>query len=289
MSDPIIAFESLGYTLREAAFLYLVAVHSGYFLRRQFDYFIDRNRGGIAVRFIEKGRINGHIRLMDAGHGRQVYHLFYKPIYRVIGNPESQNRHRKGDADVRGRLMKLDYILENQQEHYLISAEEKLHFFGEARGIHPRFFMTAERKLQAELHSIPFSLADRTSPGSTLVRCAFIDEGLLTTRKFERVLSRITPLLVSLEYFEVVYVAHSGHNFEDAAKLFWKKFRPEGGAQQPPLAPDWRTARRNPVIENQRLRPNFTTLLLRFNYPLLPKDPAGCSVGCSPVSSTLTA
>ena len=43
--DPIIALESLGYTEREAAFLYLVAIHSGYFLRRQFNYFIDRRLG----------------------------------------------------------------------------------------------------------------------------------------------------------------------------------------------------------------------------------------------------
>ena len=28
--DPIVALESLGYTERESAFLYLVAVHSGY-------------------------------------------------------------------------------------------------------------------------------------------------------------------------------------------------------------------------------------------------------------------
>ena len=42
--DPISALESLGYTEREAAFLYLVAAHSGYFLRRQFDYFIDRQQ-----------------------------------------------------------------------------------------------------------------------------------------------------------------------------------------------------------------------------------------------------
>ena len=52
--DPIPALESLGYTDREAAFLYLAAAHSGYFLRRQFDYFTDRNKGSIVMRFLEK-------------------------------------------------------------------------------------------------------------------------------------------------------------------------------------------------------------------------------------------
>ncbi len=42
-ADPIPALETLGYTDREAAFLYLAAAHSDYFLRRQFDYFTNRN------------------------------------------------------------------------------------------------------------------------------------------------------------------------------------------------------------------------------------------------------
>ena len=46
--DLITALESLGYTKREASFLYLAGVHSGYFVRRQFDYFIDRVAGAIA-------------------------------------------------------------------------------------------------------------------------------------------------------------------------------------------------------------------------------------------------
>ena len=33
--DPISILQNVGYTEREAAFLYLVARHSGYFLRRQ--------------------------------------------------------------------------------------------------------------------------------------------------------------------------------------------------------------------------------------------------------------
>src|SRR5258708_6514436 len=156
-TDPIVALESLGYTQREASFLYLVAVHSGYFLRRQFDYFIDRNRGGIVSRFLEKARLNGHVQFLDSRHGRQVYHLFYKPIYRLAGNPNSQNRRVKGDADVRARLMKLDYVLENDQEHYLASDEEKLRFFAEVRGIDPRRFTTPNDALRPELHSMPIS------------------------------------------------------------------------------------------------------------------------------------
>jgi hypothetical protein len=50
--DPIPCIEGMGYTEREASFLYLVAAHSGYFLRRQFDSFIDRHSGAIAQHFL---------------------------------------------------------------------------------------------------------------------------------------------------------------------------------------------------------------------------------------------
>ena len=131
--DPVLALESLDYTEREAAFLYLVAVHSGYFLRRQFNYFIDREKGYIAQHFVEKARVAGHVEVIDYGQGRFVYHLFSKSIYRLLGNAESQNRRRKGDSQIRARLMALDYVQENNREHYLETDEAKRNFF-RARG-----------------------------------------------------------------------------------------------------------------------------------------------------------
>lgn len=218
--DPVNALESLGYTHREASFLYLVAVHSGYFLRRQFDYFVDRNRGGLVSRFLEKTRINGHVQLLDSAHGRQVYHLMYKPIYRLLGNPDSQNRRVKGDADVRARLMKLDYVLENDGEHHFANDEEKIQFFSETRGIDARTFTAADGVLLPEFRSMSISLADRTQSAHSLVRFAFIDEGLLTTAKFQRMLKAVTELLWAIAAFEFIYVAISEHNFREASAIF---------------------------------------------------------------------
>jgi hypothetical protein len=278
--DPIVSLESLGYTQREAAFLYLVAIHSGYFLRRQFDYFIDRNRGGIVARFLEKGRINGHIRFLDSRHGRQVYHLTFKPIYRLLGIPDSQNQRVKGDAEVRARLIKLDYVLENNRDHYLATDAEKLQFFSAVRRLDSQFYMTTNGTLYPELRSMPISLVDRTSPSTSLVRCAFIDEGLLTTAKFDRVISAVAPTLAALRHFELVYVASSDHKFKDAATIFWKKFRAPAEVQSL-LATDWRNPTRSFSVEHATLRPRFVTLLLRFNYPPLRRLEQRCSVECS--------
>lgn len=76
--DPIPCIQSIGYTEREASFLYLVAVHSGYFFRRQFDRFIDRRSGAIAQHFLDKTRRAGHVAALDFGQQRHVYHLHTK-------------------------------------------------------------------------------------------------------------------------------------------------------------------------------------------------------------------
>jgi hypothetical protein len=46
--DPIPDIERLGYTPREAGFLALVAMHSGFFLRRHFNHYLHKEDGGLA-------------------------------------------------------------------------------------------------------------------------------------------------------------------------------------------------------------------------------------------------
>src|SRR6202022_3398431 len=121
--DPVAALESLGYTEREASFLYLVGIHSGYFLRRQFNSFIARKTGAIGQNFIDKARLLGHVDIIDYGQGNYVYHLMAKSFSRLFGNAESQNRRIKGDSEIRLHLMALDYVLEHSDDHFLETIE----------------------------------------------------------------------------------------------------------------------------------------------------------------------
>jgi hypothetical protein len=52
--ERISAIRAMGYTLREAGFLALVALHSGQFLRRQYNQFLDRKGGGTTAPLIGK-------------------------------------------------------------------------------------------------------------------------------------------------------------------------------------------------------------------------------------------
>lgn len=276
--DLVSALESLGYTEREATFLYLVAAHSGYFLRRQFSYYIDRHKGFLAHRFLEKAHAAGHIETIDYGQGFYVYHLFAKPIYRLLGNADSQNRRRKGDGMIRARLMALDYVLENDADHYLVSLEERSHFFTEVRGI-------AADDLSSSFafsNTFPVAVADRTQPATSLVRFVFVDEGLLSTRKYGRFLTDMAPLLHELGTFELVYVACSSHNFPAAEHEFRRQFQPLVAPQQRALLPELRTESPPRRVLRNAL---FTTLLFHYSYPPIQRNECRGSVHGSEAGS----
>ena len=268
-ADPILALTSLGYTEREAAFLYLVAVHSGYFVRRQFDYFTDRNKGALVMRLLTKARDAGHLQVLDYRQGWHVYHVSARAIYRLLGDPESQNRRRKSDAQVRARLIALDYVLENDTDHYLESEAERVRFFTEDRRIVSETFIGTDGKPHPLLTSFPISLADRTRPAQSSVRFAFIDEGHSTIEKFLRFLSVADPLLRAVANFELVYVSMSAFNFAAAKHAFWSRFSSASPSGLRLFDEDKRSVAPKHRV---RLQARFTTLLLEHSYPKIQRS-----------------
>lgn len=261
--DPIPALETLGYTEREASFLYLVAMHSGYFLRRQFDYFIDRNKGAIAQHFLEKARVAGHVRVLDYGQRWHVYHLFSKPIYRLLGNPDSQHRRAKGDAQIKAKLMTLDYVLENDTEHFLVTEDERRDYFTRSRGLPSELLGNRVTGALPFLNAFPVSLAERMVPQHSLVRFSFIDEGQLSTAKFLRFVVSMKPVFDALGHVELVYIADSEHNFPAIRHTFSRHLRP-----LVPLAERHSNSEsriHHPV--NSRVPPRLTTILFEYSYP----------------------
>lgn len=225
--DPIPSIEHLGYTPREAAFIYLVVRNSGYFLARQFNWFLRRKGGALTQSFVNKLRAWEHAAIVDYGQNRFVYHLKSKTIYRLIGIENSQNRRLKGDHEIRLRLMALDYLLERLDVRVLSTETEKLEFFSTLPGIAvtdlpSKSFLSAsgegEETLRYFVDRFPITVTEDQ------VQFAYFDEGAFSTKSFVNHLNRYFPLLSKLTSFQVTYVALNATNFPAAQKEFERLF-----------------------------------------------------------------
>ena len=214
--DPVPVLESVGYTEREATFLYLVALHSGYFLRRHYGCFIQRQRGAIAAQLLRKAFALGHLQSIACGQTRFVYHLTSREVYAAVGLAASQHRRLKGDAQIKSRLMVLDFVLDHLGDRLLDSSEAKLEFFTQTLGLGEALLPRAPRGRNHPFpEEFPIVIWEQRS-----VRLTFFDEGALSASGFESFLRRYRAVFVALPSFELLYLADSDYNFERAAKIF---------------------------------------------------------------------
>lgn len=214
--DPISSLEAIGYLDREASFLYLVAVHSGYFLSRQFARFVNWRSGALSTRFLEKASRLHHIHVIECGRGHHIYHLTSKPVYEALRHRDSQNRRIKGDAHVKSRLMVLDFVLANLGSNLLEDATSKVDFFttqcGVAVDLLPRSYAG---RLMYFSDGFPILVSNTGIP-----RFTFFDEGQVTAARFERYLGQYHRLFDAVGEFELVFVADTESNSARAQAAF---------------------------------------------------------------------
>jgi hypothetical protein len=207
--DAIDMLGALGYTDREATFLYLTAIHSGYFLRRHFTQFVARERGGVATNLIRKAIQLRHVNALPCSDGRYIYHLGGKAVYRLLERADSQNRRMKSPPEILRRLIALDYILLRLRNETFVESQDGL----------KRLFAKLKIELSSEsLQSILISFRG-DSPRLT-VRFAFVDEGQRSTARFARFMESNGNRIRAIELAEVSYVAASPLNFLEAERLF---------------------------------------------------------------------
>jgi hypothetical protein len=215
--DAIDTISCLGYSERQASFIYTVAVHSGYFLRRQFNFAVQRRRGWIAANFLTKAKRAGHVREIQCAPSRLLYQLCAKQLYRIVGQTDSPNRRAKSPREIRRRLIMLDYVLGHLgRQEFLETDASRRQFFAQF-GVNDVVLASANKF--GEL--LPVSVRREKS---LTVLFTFIDEGQRSIAKFERFLSTHDKLLCSLPAFEVVYVAITPELFKEAQHLFGRLF-----------------------------------------------------------------
>ena len=219
--DPIPSLQSIGYLEREASFLYLVAVHSGYFLRRQYARFAGRDGGTLFARFLKKANRRRHIHVIECGYGWHIYHLTSKTVYEALGRRDSQNRRMKGDGQIKSRLMTLDFILANLDTSLLEDEASKVEFFLTQCGVR-------REVLPCSNVGRPMYFPDCFPvfvSNSGVPRFTFFDEGQATVTRFERYLGQYRTLFEALGQFELIFVADRESN-SARAKAAFNRFLP---------------------------------------------------------------
>ena len=231
--DPVPDIMQLGYTPREAAFLYLVGASSGFFLARQYGRFVQRRPGALIQQLIEKGQTYRHIVVLDCGQRRHVYHLNSRTIYRLIGDEESQNRRVKGDQEIKTKLMVVDYVLDHLGKRFVCSPDDKVNFFQETLQVSRESLLpvnspglfdppSAIHRIFQDRFPILISLTD--DPKGPKLTFTYFDHGTCTIKPFVRQLRVYQPLFEELGQFQMEYVALSLRNFAAAEASFRRMF-----------------------------------------------------------------
>jgi hypothetical protein len=133
--ERIEALQEFGYNERESAFLVLAALHSGYFVRRQYNQFVNCGHGTTAIQLVQRTSANRHSRMAVFPRNTGVYHLCSRPFYQALGDPNNRNRRRRSLPAIKVKLMALDFVLAHPDLDYLATEREKVEHFSDYRSI----------------------------------------------------------------------------------------------------------------------------------------------------------
>jgi len=174
-AEHLEALESLGYKREESAFLYLVAIHSGYFTHGQFLTFAGTKAGYFSHDLIRKLLERQHAEYQTFRSGARVYHPFCRQVYQAIGRDNLRTRRRHGLEYIKTRLVALDFILEHPEYAYLGTESEKLPLFENVLGITRKILPVKRYRSDRSREVTPRYFVDRFP--------LFVSEGAAPTPK----------------------------------------------------------------------------------------------------------
>ena len=226
--EQIDRIKGLGYTESEARFLYVVAVHSGYFTLRQFCTFTHAARGKRSFMFARKLLQSGHASMCDYPGVGPVFHLFSRTVYGQMEKDNLRNRRRHSFEFIRTRLLLLDFILANQVLAYFETEQDKVSFFCETMGV-SKYFLPAkvyggrpgsQSTVRYFVDKFPLFIAPFLSGAPPVVTFSYVDSGFQTPSAFLSHLAAYQGLFRQLATFRFLYIAAKDAYFRMAEERF---------------------------------------------------------------------
>jgi hypothetical protein len=235
VDETVESIGRLGYTPDESEFLMLAAIHSGYFVRRQFSAFLGQRPGGAEARFIEKLLNTGYAQALNQRGNRIVYHLRSKSLYGRLGQTDNRNRREKMPLTIKRKLMCLDFVLMHKEQRFLALEADKVHYFTQERGasldlLPVRRYPAHEGTRVTDRYFVDkLPVYVSKSLPAPVVHFAYVDEGSESLDGFETFLRQYRPLFDALGAVEIVYVAAEPRWTGKSQRVFERFFT--GGAR----------------------------------------------------------
>jgi hypothetical protein len=222
------ALTAFGYTVSEARFLYIVAMHSGYFTARQFLGYVDAKRGYRTHSLAQKLITQGHATMREYRRNGCIYHLYSRRFYAQLGHENLRNRRRHRLEAIRTRLLGLDFILAHQGYQYLETEAEKVAYFCDQLRIEKaclpvKLYMggpTTQPTLRYFVDKFPLFLSVPRLGFSPVVTFSYVDPGLEAVAGFVTHLGQYQTLFRELADFRFLYVSSTPAHFEKVTELF---------------------------------------------------------------------
>jgi hypothetical protein len=227
--ERVRALQRFSYTEPESAFLSLAALHSGYFLRRQYARFLGAKDGGQVSQLVERALANDHVKTSTWRQNTQLYHVCARPFYEALGQGENRHRRARSLLAIKNKIMTLDFVLAQREYTYLATEQEKLDYFTQALKLDPSVLpaklyhgaLSTLTTIRYFVEKYPIFLSGAAREGAPAVAAfCFVDEGAVSLSGFETFLQHYHRLFASLPEFDVVYVADKEAWFRPAARIF---------------------------------------------------------------------
>jgi hypothetical protein len=207
-----------GYTEREAAFLAISSLQSGYFSRAQFNSFIGRECGALAQRFIDRGVQLGHFTPTQWFGNKLIYHVTARALYSQLGEAENRNRREHRPDTIRHRLLILDFLITRSSETWLLTERDRRTAL--FRIIVANSIANSRPVILGVLPSAcrqPLALNGRGIP-----QFGFVDQSFGSFSEWETFLRSRRTLLNQIGDAEIVYASCDGGRFRLAQRMFRK-------------------------------------------------------------------